>query len=145
MRPQLDGDAMLKMADYFPSPFLKGTDFDEGETRRLTIKYVKEEAVGRQKELKAVAYFCEEEKGWVLNKTNWKTIEKAYGDTDNWTGKPIELFGAMVEYGGDIQPGIRVRIPKPVKEKAPSSPQVRVAADELETFAGVDPEDDLPI
>ncbi len=56
--------------------------------------------------------FREEEKALILNKVNWKVIEKAYGDTEDWPGKQVELFGAMVEYGGETQMGIRVRIPK---------------------------------
>ena len=102
----------MKMSQFFVSPFLKGADFEEGETRTLTIKSVDEEEVGKEKEQKVVVHFREEEKGWVLNKTNWRTIEKVYGDTVDWPGKRIELFGAWVEFGGEQQLGIRVRVPR---------------------------------
>jgi hypothetical protein len=103
---------IMKMSQYFQSPFLKGADFEEGETRILTIKSVDEEEVGKEREHKVVVHFREEEKGWVLNKTNWRLIEKHYGDTLDWPGKRIELYGAWVEYAGESQMGIRVRIPK---------------------------------
>jgi hypothetical protein len=103
----------MKMREFFQSTFLKGADFEEGQTRILTIKSVDEEEVGKEREKKIVVRFQEEEKGWVLNKTNWRVIEKAYGDTLDWPGKRIELFGAWVEYAGEPQMGIRVRIPRP--------------------------------
>jgi len=113
----------MKMSQYFVSPFLKGADFEEGETRTLTIKSVDEEEVGKEREQKVVVHFREEDKGWVLNKTNWRAIEKVYGDTADWPGKRIELFGAWVEYAGEQQIGIRVRIPKS-PPPAPKSPPI---------------------
>lgn len=104
----------MRMSQYFVSPFLKGADFEGEEARVLTIKSVDEEEVGKEREQKVVVHFREEEKGWVLNKTNWRVIEKHYGDTAEWPGKRIELFGAWVEYAGELQMGIRVRIPKPL-------------------------------
>lgn len=57
----------------------------------------------------------------MLNKTNWRTIEKVYGDTVDWPGKRVELFGAWVEYAGESALGIRCRIPKPLPSPAPKS------------------------
>ena len=58
----------MRMSQYFQSPFLKGADLEEGETRILTINSVDEEEVGKEREKKIVVHFREEEKGWVLNK-----------------------------------------------------------------------------
>lgn len=102
----------MKLAQFFPSPYLKGSDFEDGGPRTLTIKVVAEEEVGKEGEQKMAVRFREEEKALILNKVNWKVLEKAYGDTEDWPGKKVELFGAMVEYGGETQMGIRVRIPK---------------------------------
>jgi hypothetical protein len=102
----------MLMSEKFPSPYLRGADFEDAPPRVLIIKSVADEEVGKEREEKTVVRFHKEEKGLVLNKTNWRVIEKAYGDTDSWPGKPIELFGVVVEFSGESQPGIRCRIPK---------------------------------
>ena len=111
----------MLMAEKFPSPFLRGIDFEDKPPRVLIIKSVADEEVGKEREEKTVVRFHKEEKGFVLNKTNWRVLEKAYGDTDNWSGKPVELFGIVVEFSGEAQPGIRVRIPR-VKSPALATP-----------------------
>ena len=113
----------MKLSQFFPSPYLKGSDFEDEGPRVLTIKVVAEEEVGKDGEQKMVVRFLGEEKAWILNKTCWRAIEKVYGDTEDWPGKQIELFGAMVEYAGETQMGIRVRIPKS-PPPAPKSPPI---------------------
>ena len=45
-----------------------------------------------------------------LNKTNWKSIAKLYGDnTDAWIGKRITLHAQNVRVGPKMEPGIRVK------------------------------------
>lgn len=54
-------------------------------------------------------------RGLVLCKTNGKTIAKMYGNnTDEWVGKRITLFSAMVDAFGQTVDAIRIRptVPK---------------------------------
>jgi hypothetical protein len=102
----------MRMSDYFQSPYFRGADFEDVEPRTLTIKSVEQEEVGKERQKKMVVRFKGETQGLVLNKINWRTLENAYGATENWRGRPVELFGASVEFSGEMQPGIRCRIPK---------------------------------
>lgn len=120
----------LRICDYFPSPYFKGIDFEDAEPRVLVIKSVTEEEVGKEKQKRGVVRFRDESKGLVLNKVNWRTVEKVYRATENWSGKAIELYGASVEFSGEMQPGIRCRIPKGSSadilaiKKPPASPPI---------------------
>ena len=102
----------MRVSDFFASPFVKGEDFEVKGPQILTIKSVDVEEVGKEKEKKPVVHFRDEVKAWVLNKTNWKTIEKAYGPTEDWPGKRIELFAAHVQFGDEEVVAVRCRIPK---------------------------------
>jgi len=44
----------------------------------------------------------------VLNRTNWTTLEDAFGDSDEWSGKAIKLRCARTQYQGKSVDGIRV-------------------------------------
>src|SRR5271156_591497 len=103
----------MRKNDFFKSKYIKGSDFIDSEPRALIVHSVGEEEVGVKKETKIVVRFEGMEQGWVLNAINWDTIEKSYGNTENWRGRPIELFGVPVDFQGKTEPGIRCRIPKP--------------------------------
>ena len=76
-------------------------------------------------------YFQDHDKGLVLNVTNTRAIEAAYGaETDDWVGKSIELFGSETPFQGKSVPCVRVRLPR------------EPSADEL-TSPG-DPDDEIP-
>lgn len=65
---------------------------------------------------KAVVYFKETDKGWVLNATNAETLEQMYGpDVDKWVGCKVTLYQTLVRNpkGGAQIPGVRVRSRKP--------------------------------
>lgn len=100
----------MKMNDAFPGQFLKAADIDK--VLDLTIKDVKMQTVGEDSRL--VAYFHEEDRGLVLNKTNFSAIEEFTGhpDTDDWTDYKIRLVVVKVEYQGKRVPGIRVSAAK---------------------------------
>jgi hypothetical protein len=127
---------VLLASNYDKSPFFKA-EGTEGE-RRLRIKNATEELVGAEKEKKLVVWFTNDERGLVLNKTNNRTLRGAFGDdTAGWTGKVIIIFPMMVEMGGKMVPGVRVRIPPPkqsgqaavaAKPKPPGNGQSAVAA-----------------
>lgn len=90
-----------------------------GKSVSLTIARVALEEVEGQngrKEEKLILYFRESEKGMILNKTNAKRIAKLFGgETDNWTGKAIELYAEEVKAFGEIHNAIRVRESKAQK------------------------------
>jgi len=61
-----------------------------------------------------VAYFKEDSKPMVLNKTNCKTIEKLYSPyTEDWIGKKITVFSTKVRAFGETVDALRIRPTKP--------------------------------
>jgi hypothetical protein len=102
----------MKIMNAFPSKYLSAGDLDN-KPHTMTMACVEMEVIGGD-DKKPVLYFTRGQKGLVLNKTNSKQIASAYGDdTDEWEGKPIVLFPAMVDFKGDTVEAIRVRMPKP--------------------------------
>jgi hypothetical protein len=102
----------MKISNAFPSKYLKAADLND-RPALMTMSRVEIEDIGAD-EKKPVLYFSKQQKGLVLNRTNSKVISTIYGDdTDNWEGKLIVLFPAMVEFKGDTVEAIRVRKPKP--------------------------------
>lgn len=79
----------------------------------------------------------------VINATNFRVIRAAYGDeTDEWIGRPLEVYKGTVHYQGREQPGVCVRIP-------PEDPEETVTAAELTGpkaggAKGDDFKDDIP-
>lgn len=107
---------MPNINDAFPSNYLKASDLQGRETV-VTIAKVTFEAVGREKEMKAVIYFEGKQKGVVLNKTNAKKIIEITGSaiTEEWTGSQIKIYPTETEYAGETVDCIRV---KPVGKSA---------------------------
>lgn len=101
---------MPNIQDAFPSKYLKASDLN-GREPIVTIKGVKYEAVGRDKEMKAVVYFKGKDKGIVLNKTNATKITKIVGssETDDWRGHQIKLYSTETEFGGETVECIRIK------------------------------------
>jgi hypothetical protein len=121
---------VLLASSYDKSRFLKADDFD-GE-RKFRIKDVTEETVGADKEKKLVAWFTNDDRGLVLNKTNNRILRGAFGDdVAGWTAKIIIVFSLMVDMRGKMVPGLRVRIPPP---KQASSPTVMSRGQETKPF-----------
>jgi hypothetical protein len=101
----------MKMSEAFPSNWLKASDL-QGHTIKVQIKDVVLEDVGDGE--KPILTFIGKDKGLVLNKTNANMIVDAYGDdTDNWTGKDLEIFPDKTSFKGQIVSCIRVRTPAP--------------------------------
>jgi hypothetical protein len=131
---------MVSASDYDKSRFFRADDFEEPKT--LRIKTVSEEALGQgaDRKQKLVAWFHDEEKGLVVNKTNNRCIRGAYGDdTDGWTDKPIVLFAADTQLG----PGVRVRIPPPRSPVSKGSIQHRSARPATKLVDDPDDDDDV--
>jgi hypothetical protein len=96
--------------DAFPSNYLKASDLG-GNSPVVTIDRVEFEAVGREREMKAVLYFEGKDKGLVLNKTNARNISNLVGsfETDEWSGFRIKLYATNVEFQGETVEAIRIK------------------------------------
>jgi len=80
----------MSIMSKFPSKYLKGDDIEAGEV--VTIKEVKDEEVGSDRELKPVVYVTKYDRGIILNKTNARALVKVLGDDETtWVGKKIIL------------------------------------------------------
>lgn len=130
----------MNISDAFPSKFLKASDL-QGMEPIVTIDRVTFEAVGRDKEMKAVLYFKGKEKGLILNKTNANKITELLqsGVTEEWHGQRVRLFSTETQFGGDMVDCIRIKsatgngaakgAPKPPKTVPPP---VDTPVDELD-------------
>jgi hypothetical protein len=96
---------------FFPSKWLKAEDIGDKEPI-LTINTAAGEEFG-DGEKKLVLFFDEVEKGLVLNRTNYEKINEAWGsETDNWKGRKVQLYTALVSYKKKEVKAIRLRIPE---------------------------------
>ena len=117
---------VLYASTFDQSKYLNGTSLGEiGSEKRVKIKTVtKETNVGERQETKACAWFTNIDKGLLLNKTNLRTLQGAFGDDmEKWANKIVVLYSIMVSVEGKMVPGLRVRIPPPkdASYKAPAS------------------------
>jgi arabinogalactan endo-1,4-beta-galactosidase len=100
----------MRISGAFPSDYLKAADLD-GRNVRAVMSHVEMRDIGGDH--KPILFFQGKEKGMVLNKTNANNIAALYGDdTEDWNGKEIVLFEAMVDYQGKTVAAIRVRAPQ---------------------------------
>ena len=101
----------MNINEAFPSKYIKATDLN-GSAVKITIREVRIEDLGDEN--KPVAYFENKTKGLVLNRTNWRMIAELHGDeTEDWVGKPIEIYADKVPFQGRIVDAVRVRHPLP--------------------------------
>lgn len=100
---------MVNVNTAFPSKYIAAADL-KGRQIVCVIDRVAIETIGEH-DRKPVMYFQGGGKGMVLNKTNAQTIAYIHGEeTDNWSGKSVELFVQMVNNPqGQLVPGIRCR------------------------------------
>ena len=121
----------------FPSNYFKASDLN-GSAVVVTVREVKVEQIGRDRDTKPVVYFQGKEKGLVLNKTNARKIAEISGsnDTEDWSGTAIAIYPTTTEFAGEEVECIRVKAPK-----ASQKPQ-RVPEPEPEFVASREPGDD---
>ena len=97
--------------------YLGSYAFQPGEEKTVTIKEVKREIVQNQngKEECTVAYFVEDVKPLILNKTNADAIARAWGTPyiEDWAGKKIILKVKKVSAFGDTVDAVRVSKERP--------------------------------
>lgn len=105
----------MRRSELFPSRFLKAEDFD-GQPQVLKIVGVTTEELGTagKKEMKPLVRFAGMTKGLILNVTNFDAIAEICGsdETDDWSGKHVELYPTRTEMGGKQVDAIRVRAPR---------------------------------
>ena len=103
----------MRMSSAFPSKYLKAADLQDRHIT-VTMSHVSMEKIAMDsEEVKPVLYFEGKSKGLVLNKTNSETIARVYGDeSDQWLGKPIILYSAMVQFKSEMVEAVRIKIPK---------------------------------
>jgi len=101
---------MPNINDAFPSNYLKASDL-QGKEVVVTVDRVEFEAVGREREMKAVIYFVGKQKGIVLNKTNAKKIIEISGSaiTEEWAGTQLKIYPTETEFGGETVDCIRIK------------------------------------
>jgi len=114
---------VMNINDVFAGKYIKAGNLSGGEYHAV-IESVSMEEVGKN-EMKPVMRFRGWSQGFVLNKTNSKTITKiaGSGNTDDWIGLGITLYQSETEMAGDTVECIRVRLKPPTPEQiAESSP-----------------------
>lgn len=106
----------MKVGEVYGGSTLKSEDLDGDTTVTMTeVKVSKFKKDGGGDEEKIVICL-KDQKDFVCNKTNAKTIAKLHGDeTDGWIGKQITLYATEVEFQGDTVMAIRVRLKAPLK------------------------------
>lgn len=106
----------MKCADAFPSNYLAHADLPRplsATIAKLVIEQLRSPS-GLKK--RPVLYFAKvagepHAKPLILNKTNWRIIEKAHGDSDLWPGRPVEIYwDPSVCFGKEQTGGVRVRV-----------------------------------
>ena len=102
----------MRSKDAFPHKFLRSVD---AKTKPIIaiISHLKMEPVGQGQE-KPVLHL-EGKKSMVLNRTNFETLEEAFGDSDDWAGHKIKIKCARTQFEGKTVDGLRIHpiIPKP--------------------------------
>ncbi len=103
----------MNVDDMFPSRFISSEEFDNGETKTLTIRNCYRERVFDERKQDYVERFAlafaERVKPLLLNVTNTYLIAEQYGlDTDGWTGKMIRLKVGNVRSDESPEYGVRV-------------------------------------
>jgi hypothetical protein len=153
---------VLLASEFDQSKYLNAQDLKAEKKFRIKEVTVEMIGTGVQKERKLVAWFTNDKKGLVLNKTNNRTLRHAFGDdTNGWKGKVIVVFPTPVEMAGKMTSGLRVRIPppkqaatsgngqavatpaQPAPQPAPSQPVQSASQQELDEF-GQSPSSEKP-
>lgn len=132
---------MPNINDSFPSNYVKASDL-QGKPAIVTIERVEFEAVGREREMKAVVYFNGKGKGLVLNKTNARKITEISGSplTEEWVGTAVAIYPTETEFGGETVECIRIKaVAKAPRQNARPAPPPPV-----EDHAAPLTEDDIP-
>lgn len=130
----------MKTSEMFPSKYIAEADLG-GTPKVLIMRDIAFEEVGKTRDRKPVLYFEKAIKGLVLNVTNTRKIESLYGtDTDDWMGRPVELYGSETDFQGETVACIRVRAPRANgAAKAAPAPERQSVSGPSRTYTDRDP------
>lgn len=104
-----------KVSDVYRSKFLRATDLPQGRECPVTIDSLTLEKMESGGDEKPVIRFRGKQRGMVLNKTNANVIAQQLGDEmDSWVGQDIILYTAMTQFGGQVVPCLRCRVPEQI-------------------------------
>lgn len=111
----------------FNYKWLGSYSLQDGKDITLTIREMKREdvvGVSGKKELLLVAYFDEDIKPMVVNKTNCKTLERLFKTPaiEEWPGRQIQIGASRVDAFGDKVDALRIRpfAPTPAGDSRPT-------------------------
>lgn len=95
----------------FPSRYLSKEDVRQPLIVTIDTMQIEELDGDQGKKNKAVLYFTEDVKPWVIPNCSFMEIEALYGpETDNWKGQQIEVFeDPSVMFGNKRVGGVRCR------------------------------------
>jgi hypothetical protein len=141
---------MPSINELFPGRYFKAETL-AGKARVLTIGAVERDKLS-DGSVKPVVKFEDEPMKLILNLTNANTLATIYGKhTDNWTGKPIELYPTRTQFGSNMVDAVRVRAPgrRPPPDPLPSDrppldlpPSDGIGGD-LDDYAGPSSDEEL--
>ena len=105
----------MRRAEAFPSRFLSQANVPEPIIATIASVWQEELQNNDGRKMKNVMGFIEKNlKPMVVNTMNWDILEATYGDSDDWRGKPVEIYvNPDVMMGTRRVGGLRVRIPAP--------------------------------
>jgi hypothetical protein len=120
---------MPSIHDVYASKYLSAGEL---KGRRIPVTIERAELVtmgqGADAKDKLVIYFDGKQKGMVLNQTNALTLEQIIGseDYEQWVGRSITLYAAMVTFQGRVVPAIRIMpsVSQPARQAPKPAPQV---------------------
>jgi len=121
-------------SDIYPSKYISSADL-KGRRVTVTIRemnFVTLKDRNGIEQRKPVLYFTKGTKGWVVNKTNWKTLQTISKNYHDWIGKTLELQSIPTALGGSIVASV-------VSANGNGGSLVAEAVP-----AGIDPDDDVP-
>jgi hypothetical protein len=98
----------MRSKDAFPTKFLRSSD---AKTKPIIaiISYLEMELVGQGQDRKEKPVLhLEGVKPMVLNRTNFETLEEAFGDSDDWPGHKIKIKCARTQFEGKSVDGLRI-------------------------------------
>lgn len=102
---------MPNISELFPGRYIKAETLN-GKPRTYQIVDVEPLKLSDGSE-KPVISFEDERLKLILNRVNAEAIAALYGrNTDNWSGRPIELYPTRTQFGSKLVDAVRVRAPR---------------------------------
>src|SRR5215467_11155649 len=89
----------MKSSEAFPSQYLKSSDVKAKPIIAVISRRNGSRRTGYDQKHKPVLYL-EGQKPIVLNRTNFETLEEAFGDSDNWPSHKVKAYSAPTRYQG---------------------------------------------